>query len=461
MFGPNVATGDVNNDGLEDFVIGGAKGQPTTLFLQQLGETFTKAAIKVFAADQEHEDLGIHLFDADNDGDLDLYAVSGGNEFEPGSVMLQDRLYINNGKGGYTRSKTALPEFFVSGSRVKSHDFDKDGDLDLFVGGRLVPGQYPTPTDSYILLNESEKDNPKFVDATQKIVPGLSGIGMVTDANWVDFDNDSWTDLLVVGEWMNIRAFKNDGGYFKEVTHTLGLDDTRGWWFSINSADFDNDGDMDFIAGNLGLNYKYKANENETFDIYFSDFDGNQTKDIVLSYYNEGEKFPVRGRECSSQQMPVIKEKFKNYEAFSQATLEDVYSKNNLESALHYQIKSFASVYFENRNGTFVPHELPNLAQLSAINQILVDDFDKDGHLDALIAGNLYSSEVETPRNDAGIGLFLKGNGKGSFTPVRSLESGFYAPGDVKDMSKITIGKIEYIIVAKNNDTLQFVRVTS
>ncbi|MBC30609.1 MAG: hypothetical protein CMH48_07155 [Muricauda sp.] len=461
MFGPNVATGDVNNDGLEDFVIGGAKGQPTTLFLQQLGETFTKAAIKVFAADQEHEDLGIHLFDADNDGDLDLYAVSGGNEFEPGSVMLQDRLYINDGKGGYTRSKTALPAFFVSGSRVKSHDFDKDGDLDLFVGGRLVPGQYPTPTDSYILLNESEKDNPKFVDATQKIVPGLSGIGMVTDANWVDFDNDSWTDLLVVGEWMNIRAFKNDGGYFKEVTHTLGLDDTRGWWFSINSADFDNDGDMDFIAGNLGLNYKYKANENETFDIYFSDFDGNQTKDIVLSYYNEGEKFPVRGRECSSQQMPVIKEKFKNYEAFSQATLEDVYSKNNLESALHYQIKSFASVYFENRNGTFVPHELPNLAQLSAINQILVDDFDKDGHLDALIAGNLYSSEVETPRNDAGIGLFLKGNGKGSFTPVRSLESGFYAPGDVKDMSKITIGKIEYIIVAKNNDTLQFVRVTS
>ena len=281
---------------------------------------------------------------------------------------------------------------------------------------------------------------------------------MVTDASWTDIDLDGWTDLVLTGEWMPITVLKNDGGYFKEVTNDLGLENTRGWWFSIESGDFDSDGDMDFIVGNLGLNYKYKASEEETFDIYFSDFDNNNTGDIVLSYYNEGEQFPLRGRECSSQQMPGIKEKFKDYESFSQATLEDVYSEKNLENSLHYQVKSFASVYLENKDGKFITHKLPNLAQISAINQIIVEDFNLDGHLDALIAGNLHASEVETPRNDASNGLLLLGDGQGSFTAIPERESGFYVPGDVKDMSNLTIRGKEYILIAKNSDFLQFVR---
>lgn len=458
MFGPNIAVGDLNNDKKEDFIIGGSKGFETSIYIQE-DEKFEKKEITEFSLDKFHEDLGFLIFDIEQDGDNDIYAISGGNEFNPKDVLLQDRIYINNGNGNFTKQADALPKMLTSTGRVQEYDFDQDGDLDLFVGGRLVPGRYPSPASSYLLENQSENGVVKFVDVTQKLIPQLTNLGMVTDAIWTDFDNDSYTDLIVVGEWMNIRAFKNDGGYFADVTSKWGLNDTRGWWFSVKSADFDGDGDQDFIAGNLGLNYKYKANENETFDVYFNDFDNNQTGDIVLSYYNEGEKFPLRGRECSSQQMPGIKNKFKDYESFSNATLEDVYTEKSLENSLHYQVKSFASAYFENVDGKFVRHDLPNLAQLSAINQILVDDYNKDGHLDVLIAGNLHSSEVETPRNDASIGLLLKGNGKGAFEPVIARESGFYAPGDIKDMAEIKVGQETYILVAKNSDYLQWIRI--
>ncbi|WP_350287085.1 VCBS repeat-containing protein [uncultured Croceitalea sp.] len=457
-FGPNIAVGDLNGDHIDDFVIGGSSLNLTTAYYQtQKG--FEKAIIEAFSSDISSEDMGIHIFDADNDGDNDIYITSGGNEFTADSKALQDRIYRNDGKGNFEKSEKALPEMITSTSRVHSYDYDKDGDLDLFVGGRLVPGNYPAPANSYILENISTKDKIQFVDATQKIAPFLEKIGMVTDGLWTDFDNDGWTDLILTGEWMPIVFLKNDEGYFKDVSKELGADDSRGWWFSIAGGDFDNDGDTDYIVGNLGLNYKYKANEEETFDIYFNDFDNNSTNDIVLSYYNEGEKFPVRGRECSSQQMPGIKEKFKNYESFSNATLEDVYSEKELEKALHYQVKSFASVYLENKDGKFVFHKLPNLAQISSINQIIAEDFDNDGNLDALIVGNLYSSEVETPRNDASNGLFLKGDGHGGFTPIKALESGFYAPGDVKDMTKIKIGDKNYLVIAKNSDFLQYVEI--
>jgi len=311
------------------------------------------------------------------------------------------------------------------------------------------------------LENISTKGNPKFTDATNKIAPSMEKLGMVTDASWTDYDNDGWTDLIVVGEWMPITVFKNIGGQFKNMTEQLDLDDTNGWWFSIKQGDFDKDGDMDLLVGNLGLNYKYKASNEETFDIYFNDFDNNNKNDIVLSYFNGGKKYPLRGRECSSQQMPGIKKKFKDYNSFSTATLEDVYTDEYLEKSLHYEIKSFASVYIENRDGAFILHQLPNIAQISSINQIIVQDFDGDSNLDAIIAGNLFRSEVETPRNDAGTGLFLKGDGKGNFEALSSSDTGFFAIGDVKDMVPIVIGGKEYILVGKNSDYLQFIELNN
>ena len=458
MLGPNVAVGDLNSDGLDDFIVGGASQNQAGVYFQTK-QGFIKQQIQAINDDSGFEDLGSLIFDADGDGDNDIYMVSGGNEFGYDSEMLQDRLYVNDGKGNFTKSKTALPKMITSGSRVFSADYDKDGDLDLFIGGRLVPKNYPQPANSYILENVSIKGNVKFVDVTNKIAPELEALGLVTSASWTDIDNDGWIDLVIVGEWMPITIFKNNQGSFKNSTKNLGLENSTGWWFSIKEGDFDNDGDIDFIVGNNGLNFKYQANANETFDVYFNDFDKNKTNDIVLSYFNEGEKFPVRGRECSSQQIPAIKKKYKDYKSYSNATLVDIYTENDLEKSLHYQVKSFASIYLENKDDKFIVHKLPNLSQLSSINQIVVKDFDNDSNLDIVVAGNLYMTEVETPRNDASNGLFLKGDGKGNFKPFEGYKSGLFASGDVKDLVAIKIQGKEYIIIAKNYDYIQFVKI--
>ena len=450
-FGPGLATTDVNADGLDDFYVGGAAGFPGALFLQKKDKTFQRASVETWEKDKRHEDLGASFFDADADGDLDLYVVSGGNEFEGNAPELQDRLYRNDGIGNFRRAPESLPEMRSSGSCVVPADFDGDGDVDLFVGGRLVPGKWPLPAKSYLLRNE----NGKFKDVTRKLAPQLLEAGLVTAATWSDFNGDGDMDLAIVGEWMPLLLLENKGNHFENVTEKAGLAKTTGWYYSILSADFDKDGDLDFVAGNLGLNYKYKASQQEPFEVFASDFDNNGQLDIVLSYYEQGELFPVRGRSCSSDQIPLLAKKFPSFESFGEANVEDMYGKG-LQQALNYKAYTFASSYFENLgDGTFAVRPFPNEAQLSSVNSILTEDFNDDGNLDLLISGNLFPSEIETPRNDAGMGLFLTGDGKGNFTPVRTVESGFFAPYDAKDMKLLKAGGRKVILVANNQYFLQ------
>jgi len=283
---------------------------------------------------------------------------------------------------------------------------------------------------------------------------------LITDAIWTDFDGNNTLDLIIVGEWTPILFYANLKGEFKNVTQSTGLKNTNGWWSSITQDDFDNDGDKDYVIGNLGLNYKYQASSEEPFEIHADDFDNNNRKDIVLSYYNFGKLFPVRGKSCSAQQIPSLKGKFKDYNSFAQSSVIEVYGESKLENAeIHYKAKTFASSYIENLgNGKFKLTKLPNEAQFSSVNKIISSDIDKDGFKDILLSGNLYSSEIETPRNDSSIGAYLKNNGKGDFTYVANQDCGLQIQGDVKDMMEIKIKDEPYILIAKNNDSLQLVK---
>ena len=458
--GPALAVGDLNNDSLEDYIIGGAIAQPTSLYIQNKNGTFSPYEMSVFDQDKYYEDLGIVIFDADNDGDQDIYIASGGNEFDAGSKVYEDRFYENKGNMIFERNRTAIPQTRISGLEVSTNDFDQDGDLDLFVGGRLTPKKYPYPSSSRILENQSSDGLAKFVDVTNHKLSKLKDIGLVTTSIWVDIDGDSWEDLIVAGEWMSVRFFKNNyGESFTEVTDQVYTPDHRGWWNDIEKGDFDNDGDIDLILGNLGLNYKYQASEEKPFRVYLNDFDENSTYDIVLSYNSDDTEYPVRGRQCSSQQIPSIKEKFDDYNTFASASLEEIYSDKMLEESLSYEITSFGSVYLENKEGVFLARPLNYQAQFSNINSIVVKDIDDDGNLDAIIGGNLYNSEVETPRNDASYGIWLKGNGKGEFKAKLPRESGLVMRGDVRNMKIIKVKDETHLLVAKNNEALQKIKI--
>ena len=455
-FGPYIATGDINADGLEDFFIGGAFGFEGHLFTQNSNGTFAELRSEVLLLDKIYEDMGALFFDADGDQDLDLYVVSGGNEFRPYSKQYQDRLYLNDGSGLFSKAEGWLPEMNFSGSKVYPEDFDQDGDIDLFVAGRHVPWSYPEPATSVLLLNE----NGKFKNVTKKWAKDLIKIGMVNDASWVDFNNDGLKDLVLAGEWMPITLFQNEGDKFTNVTESFGLGKSTGWWFSIKASDIDQDGDQDFIAGNLGLNYKYKASAEEPFEVYYYDFDNNGSQDIVLTHYNDGVKYPYRRIMCSIRQVPSLRDKFRTFVSYAKADVYEVYGKDNLERALHYPAYTFASAYIENKgNGQFELHELPLRAQFSSINDIIIEDFNADGHPDVLIAGNLYNSEIRTPRNDAGVGLLLAGDGKGEFTVKTNQETGFFVPYNVKSMALISSPEEKMILVGCNNDSLQVFRI--
>ncbi|MCV9385191.1 VCBS repeat-containing protein [Reichenbachiella ulvae] len=455
-FGPCMATGDLNNDGWDDLFIGGSAGFLSSIYVQDGNGGFVKRTVPTIEKDSLYEDMGALIFDANGDGFMDLYVVSGGNEYEKGSEWYQDRLYISDANGNWVRSNDGLPNMTVSGSKVKPFDFDQDGDLDLLVGGRLVPRTYPDPAKTTLLRNDSESGQVIFTDVTSEWASDLTSLGLVTDFVWVDFDKDGQQDIVLVGEWMPVTYLKREGDQFVDQTEKYGDPKALGWFYSILAEDMDDDGDVDLVAGNLGTNYKYQASEEETFDIYTDDFDENGHHDIVLGYYSEGTQFPVRGRQCSSEQIPAIKKKFENYNSFASASLGEIYNDKELKTArIHYQVPSFASVYLSNEGEEgFKSHLLPDKVQLSSVNSILCDDYDGDGKKDLLMAGNLYASEVETKRNDASVGMLLKGDGAGSFTPLAYKSSGFATSGDSKSLASINTPKGQMVIVVNNNDQL-------
>jgi hypothetical protein len=444
--GPHVSVADVNDDDKDDVFVGGPSGSPGKLFLSSGSGLKEKSG--PWSKHGNQEELGSCFFDIDGDNDLDLYVTTGGNEEPSGEEYHQDRLYINN-NGNFTESQPL--EIRTSNSCVKASDFDGDGDLDLFVGGRQMPGKYPHPTSSYILRN----DGGKLTDASADVAPGLASIGMVTDAVWTDYDKDGDDDLVMVGEWMPITVFLNTAGKLTDATESVGLANTTGWWNTIAQADMDADGDLDLIAGNLGLNIKYTASEKEPFTVYSHDFDGNGTNDIVLSYYQQGKCFPVRGRECSSQQMPFIKNKFPTYHAFANATVDQVYSEH-IDEALMLEAKNFSSLYLENKGGSYTYTSLPVEAQLSTVQGIVTHDVNDDGHLDLIVAGNYYHREVETTRSDASIGYVMLGNGTGDFQTLHPTKSGLRLYQDLRDIKLIKTSSGLKLLGAVNGDSMQF-----
>lgn len=449
--GPHLTKGDINNDGLEDLFIGGAVKEPDQLFVQnELGE-FKPLVVPAFEADKTFESLGSVFFDVEGDGDLDLYVVSGGNEFNPSSKYYQDRLYLNHGDGQFEKSTDRIPQIITSGSKVRATDYDHDGDVDLIIGGRHKPWSYPEASVTVLLENE----DGILSDKTQELAPDLLNVGMINDIKWIDYNGDGWQDLLLAGEWTPIVILENLQGKFIRL-ETNGLENSTGWWFSLEAADIDGDGDQDFVAGNLGLNYKYKASPNEPFEVYYYDFDKNSSKDVVLTYYNYGIKYPLRGKQCSSEQVPMLNTKFKTYDLFASSDVFEIYGEESLENALHFEAKTFASSYIENLgSGRFSMHELPIQAQLSSINDVLINDYNRDGFMDLLIAGNLYNAEVETTRNDAGYGLILLGDGAGAFDPLSRFESGLFIPENVKSMLEIKTEKSEYILIGINDEPMK------
>ncbi|MEQ9289045.1 MAG: VCBS repeat-containing protein [Cyclobacteriaceae bacterium] len=454
--GPALAVGDVNEDGLDDFYVGASVGFSGRMYLQQPDGGFRYYFSDDFVQDAPHEDVAAVFFDADGDQDLDLYVVSGGNEHEAGSSYYEDRLYINhNGKFG--RVKGFVDSGFAfSGSVVKPCDFDQDGDFDLFVGGRQSPGKYPFPGYSYLLKNESKGSVIGF----KKVEGPWGEIGMVTDATWTDIDGDNDQDLIVVGEWMSVKVYINKEGGFEEQ-NTTGLNQHIGWWFSITATDYDNDGDMDLVAGNLGLNSKYKSTPDEPFQVFANDFDESGSLDIVLGYYQNGQLFPLRGRQCSSSQMPFIKDKFPSYHAFASAGLEAVYGMKNMEESLHFGATNFASVLIENKgDGAYLVKELPILGQTSTVREIAARDVNKDGFMDLLLFGNMHGFEVETPRQDAGLGVVMINDRRGGFEAQMPFENGLYVKGEVSAVGTIRIpGGEEALLIAKNNDKIQLIKL--
>ena len=452
--GPPLAVADVDGDGLDDVFAGGGNGAPGRLFLQQRdGRFVTSPQPQPWDADRERQDWGALFFDANGDGRPDLYVASGGYELAPSAPELQDRLYVNRGGGRFVRDSSAIPPTPTPTSAVRAGDFDGDGKLDLFVGGRLNPRHYPLPTRSFILHNEGGR----FVDVTARVAPELASAGgMVNDAAWIDFDGDGKLDLVTVGEWSPIRFYRNEGGRLRDVTASTTLPSTRGWWSSLAVADVDGDGRPDLVAGNLGLNSGWTTSKDSVFGVYASDFTGNGNTDIVLTQRTGDTTYSLGGMVPLGRDIYTLSIRFPTYGAFARATLPQLFTPAQLEKAVHYEMDTFASMLLHNDGGgRFTATALPMPAQITPVRGIVAHDVDGDGHLDLVVAGNLYEMEANMPRADAGNGLWLRGDGHGHFTPVSARRSGFLAPRDVSGLALVGTPRGTSLIVANTGDSLQ------
>jgi len=452
--GPKMAVADVNGDGLEDFYVGGAKGQAGKLFIQLKNGTFKSVDQKVFDVDKVCEDEGAVFFDANGDGKPDLYVVSGGDEFSGRDPRLKDRLYINDGNGRFHKAENALPDIYQNGSCVVAGDFNHDGAMDLFVGGRSVPFQYGITPKSYLLENDGRGH---FKNVTDSVAQGLSNIGMVTDAVWADINHNNYPDLVVVGEWMPITIFENRNGKLINITSSDGLKKSNGWWNCIIAGDFDHDGNIDFMAGNLGENSPLQATIKHPVKLYLEDFDQNGTMDPIISHFVDGAYYPFARRNQLLRQIPDFASKFPTYADYAKSTIKDIFSSDQLEKAVKKEVYTFKSSYIHNNgNGTFRMKPLPKQLQYSPINTMKVIDYNHDGWPDLLTAGNFYAVGTIQGRYDASYGNLLKNDGKDHFSVVSMDKSGFIVKGQARDLKVIKRDhRNPLILVSRNNKALQ------
>ena len=450
--GPALAVGDLNADNLDDVFVGGAKGQAGSIFLQKPNGQFEKSPQPALEANAATEDTGALLFDADGDGDPDLYVASGGNEAPAGDASYQDHLYRNDGKGNFRYDAAALPGAHESTGAVSAFDYDGDGDPDLFVGSRVMPGRYPATPNSSVWRN----DGGKFSNATETVAPALRKAGMVSDIQVADLDGDGKSELIAVGEWMPLTILQWDGRQFADATGKFGLSQTQGWWNCLTVADLDGDGDLDLTAGNEGLNTRFHASPGAPLRMFAADFDKNGSIDPLLASAENGWYAPIAQRDQLTQQIPVLKKKFQRYQAYAQAVVTDFFSEKELLDAQQLSATMLQSAWFENRNGQFVPHLLPPEAQTAPVFCILAEDFDADSDRDLLLFGNRLDNDSETGPMDASNGTLLRNDGKGNFTFVPNRVHGLWADGEVRDAAllRLAAGK-KSVLLANNNGVVQ------
>ncbi|SDL60404.1 VCBS repeat-containing protein [Kriegella aquimaris] len=448
--GPGLAIADINGDGYKDFYIGGGRGQKGTFFIQEDNGAFGS---KILADSDFYEDMGALFFDADQDDDLDLYVVSGGSSvkyFEKGHY--QDRLYYNDGSGNFELAEDALPKIESSGSTVTAADFDKDGDLDLFIGGRIVPGKFPTAPRHYLLENLKGR----FYDVTSQLAPQLNSVGMLSAALWTDFDNDGDSDLIVAGEWMPITIFENTGSSLKKQEVENGLNTYKGWWNSIVGCDIDLDGDIDYIVGNLGKNNFLKATEERPIRMYVKDFDNNSTLDAIITRYIGEMEYPIAPRRALIDQLPIINKAFPSYREYAEADIGRILETFNTDDMVVMEANYFSSAYIENLgNGKFSLTALPIEAQFSPVFGFEIGDFDADGYPDVIGVGNNSQMEVISGWNNTSKGFYLSGDGNGNFRAVQGGKSGFLIEGEARALAGWVTDRSRFLIASVNSDSLR------